>query len=133
VEVIVAVNIYSMIVFCEGTSDAPHPRREVAKYYWEGGGYYHPDRDGRWLKQPTTTAVWVDGSWEENENAVHGSAIRLRCKDCGDNEKRRLDRSYGPEFPPFSAVFDVLGEHGINEISVRALVDRVQWDAPSSA
>ena len=41
------------------------------------------------------------------------SAIRLRCRDCRLDEKHRLDRDYGRDYPPFSAAFEKLRANGV--------------------
>lgn len=111
---------HTMVVYCEGPKDDPHPRRVIARYA--------QDQVGGWLKQPTVPAIYEDGEWLEMPNPDHGAAIRLPCKDCGYNPKRALDRRYGPEFPPFSRVFDTLTAHGCGEISARNLVAQI-WGA----
>ena len=56
---------------------------------------------------------------------VHRDAIQLRCRECGYNEQRRLDGTYGQDFPPFSEVFERLAEQGLSEISAKNLVSLV--------
>ena len=105
-------------VVCEGPPDMPHPRRVIRCYV------RLPDvepAEWHWLPTDRRPLDALDaGDWP-----VHGQRIRLRCRDCRLDEKHRLDRDYGRDYPPFSAAFEKLRANGVREIGARALVGLV--------
>lgn len=113
-------------VVCCGPPNAPHDRQVILEYTRFGD-------DWHLMPPPGMARLALAGAPVEHQVhwPVHGDQIRLRCRDraCRFDEKRRLDRSYGETFPPFSVVFDGFSAAGKWEISARALVAHV-W--PSS-
>ena len=106
-------------VVCEGPKGGPHPRRLIRSYMrmpWEPPEWH--------LLPPGIRPLEL---LHAEDWPVHGHLIRLRCPVCRFDEKRRLDRDYGNDYPPFSAVFEKLRNAGVREISVWALVGLV-WD-----
>ncbi len=117
-----------VVVYCEGPADAPHPRRTIRCYMPASVFSTSGRQDRSWILLPNTPKVWDS----DNVNwPVHHDVIELFCRDCRFDEKRRLDRAYGREYPPFSAVFEKLSASGVHEISVRALVGLV-WPTKTS-
>ncbi len=124
-------------VYCDGPADAPHPRYKVRIYarvfdreerVFDGKPRW-VDGEPRWVYLPRSFYRPLRETVKLSF-AGHGDRILLRCPDCRFNEKRRLDRHYGPEFPPFSAAFEKLWANGKKEISVRELVALVAWPPP---
>jgi hypothetical protein len=114
-------------VYCDGPADAPHPRYKVRIYARVLDREERVlDGEPRWVCVPRSLYRPFRESGKLSF-AGHSDKVRLHCPDCRFNEKRRLDRHYGPEFPPFSAVFEKLWANGLKEISVRELVARVAW------
>jgi hypothetical protein len=116
------VSIDRIEVVCDGPPDMSHQRTVIRRYV------RLPVEPPEWWWLPATDRRPLDaldaGDWP-----VHGQRIRLRCRDCRLDEKRRLDRDYGRDYPPFSAVFEKLRANGVQEVSVQALVRRV-WPTP---
>ena len=111
-----------MVVYCAGPKGSPHPRRVLRRYTRANDGTWGQPHSGNPADRYGELAKPADFPAQKD----HGDTIELRCKDCRYNPKRRLDRAYGRNFPPFDVVFEKLWEHGKFDISAKELVE-VVW------
>lgn len=113
----------TIVVYCKGTTDAPHEPFIVARYRrW----HVNPAKRSQWVQLPGTRQV--ERKVVNLQPGAQRSAwlrYRFRCNTCGFAQRRNEDeREFGGRM---YAVFDGLWTHGADplEVSVRGLLDQV--------
>jgi hypothetical protein len=120
-------DIDMITMFCAGPPDTPHSRRELRRYARQEAD------PPQWWQMPATTALVMEnapGAFAPATWPRVANRFTLRCRDCGLDVKRTLDRRYDHDYPPLSAVLETLRTNGIGEVSARSLDGVVAWTRP---